>query len=617
MKNYLKEGYKEDIIIKADDVDQLEVGEIFLDKLWEMNKEFVKKVEKKEAEFQDFLNLKKDKRNENILFTPEVLSKRSPMTVIDAKWGSGKTYFVETLLENMALGKFKNKHFKNAILIDAWKTSISKDAISELFAQLFEKLIKIYPKNKKDSIKEFAIQTYDIGSTIFKTRLGYEKADEKMKNKYEIAINNLKTSKSTTLIFIDNIERVGRDAWDILKGISKLLILKGFVIVLPINLEKMHKAYEEEPIDQTQKNSSTENSIEKYLDMKFFQFKQDYKGLLLKQGFSEEESDYFNSVLETKNEENKILSVREVENRIVGSEIIKQTSENNRKILFQECIWKSNDIFKQSIVDPCKNIIELFNTWYSDLNKMIRDMEFDTNHNISNNLSEKIEEFNNNLPLLKVNNVKNNIRILKERFKKYEKLIDEINNYNLKIENKIKELEDKKTIISANALVFKEKVKYSSELIDEIKEKLKILKNENESLLGKDECYSKGDNTYEYDDLLNKCKKKYDKNEYEMNLLETKNDSETKILQDNNNEFDKSTREENNMDLMIKNHQKLFLNTENQTSRDFIDNEINKIEKQYIKLEGEKIAEWVISRDIQDGEEMDSGYYQRMIGEFL
>lgn len=42
-----------------------------------------------------------------------------------------------------------------------------------------------------------------------------------------------------TLVIIDNIERLDKDSWEIIKIIQKLQSLENFIFVLPINVNKL------------------------------------------------------------------------------------------------------------------------------------------------------------------------------------------------------------------------------------------------------------------------------------------------------------------------------------------------------------------------------------------
>ncbi len=449
MVNYLKEGYKEKIIIKSEDKEQLEAGREFLENLRRLNDEFVSNLDKAQKEFNDF---KKMGVNKNIIFKPEALTRKSPMTLIDAKWGSGKTYFVETLMKNMALNRFGEIPFKNAILIDAWKASMSKESVARLFKNIFESLGEIYPAGKKEKVMKFGELVFEYGKDYTKDRFKIKQTElEGIEKSYEKGIKKIIKNNGTTIIFIDNIERVGRDAWDILKGISKLLVLRGLVVILPLNLQKMHKAYEEDFKNEDHRQSNVENPIEKYLDIKYFEFKQDYVGLLSKLGFQEEECEYYNMVLETVDKYGQLLSVREVEKRIIGSGVLKFEDSEKRKTLFQNNIWSSEEVFKKDMEESLSLCISSLKTIHQEITNDLANMKVSASGANDEFIINKINLHNRKDLNMYNSDPSKNLEILLKYEREFQKLCKEIIREKEKTEVEIGEI---------NSKIINEKVKY-------------------------------------------------------------------------------------------------------------------------------------------------------------
>jgi len=82
---------KHKIIIEADDNDLIKPC-----------KKFIRDLENEYSNFEKELNKNIEKWNKvgylnhpNIIFTPEDISIKSPLTIIDAPWGAGKTFLLK------------------------------------------------------------------------------------------------------------------------------------------------------------------------------------------------------------------------------------------------------------------------------------------------------------------------------------------------------------------------------------------------------------------------------------------------------------------------------------------------------------------------------------------
>jgi len=83
------------IIINEDDKDLLSTCKNFIKFLENDYNDFLLDLSKNEKNLKKYLN------HSDIIFTPEDIATKSPLTIIDAPWGSGKTYFIESLAKNI------------------------------------------------------------------------------------------------------------------------------------------------------------------------------------------------------------------------------------------------------------------------------------------------------------------------------------------------------------------------------------------------------------------------------------------------------------------------------------------------------------------------------------
>lgn len=98
-----------ELLITLEDKNLIEVSKKFLQELETKFKNFNREYEKYKKENEKYLN------NKNYVFEPEKIVKVSPMTIIDAPWGTGKTFFIENLIKLLIDKKIKSKIFKKNI----------------------------------------------------------------------------------------------------------------------------------------------------------------------------------------------------------------------------------------------------------------------------------------------------------------------------------------------------------------------------------------------------------------------------------------------------------------------------------------------------------------------
>ncbi len=348
--------------------------------------------------------------------------------------------------------KIKPKIFKKIIIIDVWKYSNSnnlpEDILFELFSILGSKT-KISSENWKKIFKS-SLNTLII-SMINKTlgtdleKISTEKSNEEiMKN-----LENL----PKTIIFFDNLERVGKGSWDILKAIQKLSILNNFIFILPMNKKRM--------IDPFQNNEIKfdEHTIEKYLTLPFFSFKQNYLGILKDLNFNDNISKMLNNFLETPNKNSEVLTARQAKKEIENSEMHSLFNEKGKYSLLRSFlkIWPANiksiiylykdiEIFIKTFKEIKKNL-EIIELKILEIKRMVETYDTDEYHYI---------EYDHNNDIF-INNMIKNIHeyfkyILKDWKKDYQKIIKVIESIkekiNFQIEKNINNMQKEDLLIN-------------------------------------------------------------------------------------------------------------------------------------------------------------------------
>ena len=153
-----------------------------------------------------------------------------------------------------------------------------------------------------------------------------------------------------TIIFIDNLERLGKDSWEILKAIIKIFQLKNILFILPMHINKMHNNI---PVDKS------EFPIEKYLDIKMFNFNQDYRNLFCNMNFS---NNFINDLIIIFKSEisGQILTIREIERRLRSNGLPnKKYSKYQTYSIIYNNIWGEKTIFFEIISPIVKESYDL------------------------------------------------------------------------------------------------------------------------------------------------------------------------------------------------------------------------------------------------------------------
>jgi len=357
MKKY---GFVQKLVVKLDDTDLLQVSTKFLEDIEKNFKNFQKEYQDNEKEWKEYLN------SENFVFEPEKLVKRSPLTIINAPWGTGKTYFIENFMKLFIDQKLTSNIFKKIMIIDAWKFSNSKDVPVEFAFELSKRLIKIQANTETDDVKKDLKQrilnwiipeslTWTINFWGFVQFQGKhtkknQNLEEQKPIKDEEKWAKIANNEEATIIFIDNLERLGSASWDLLKAVLKLQEFKNYLIVLPLNLNKL---------SNKNRVDNSEYPIEKYIDFNYYDFEQDYSHFFSKTYQDQNLIRKLNLIFNTDIEGEK-LSIREVENSFKTKNLfsLEMDSYEILKVIKDE-IWAPKNIFDDIYRNDIKNFLEL------------------------------------------------------------------------------------------------------------------------------------------------------------------------------------------------------------------------------------------------------------------
>lgn len=308
----------------------------FLDELEKQHKLFKKEVE------ESFKQWEKYTKNKNVIFTPEAISKESPLTLIYGPKGSGKSYFVECLAKLLIEKIDKNKgklYFEKMICIDAWEYINSKNIYVDIVLYILS--IFNFDKNNKDSNSREKAEEYRAFLTndillpmvngFLKTGIKGNSNSDKAFDKLIKKINEDKTWPRT-LIFIDNIEGLGEGTRDIIMAIKKLSKLNFIVFVLPINIKQ---------IDSSASNAGiSEEKIIKYVDMPIFKLVQDYSVLFKNIGFNNEMSNILDNIFKRyKDDLGEQITIRVLKENLEFYDFVNYFKKNGKT--------KTLELFKQ------------------------------------------------------------------------------------------------------------------------------------------------------------------------------------------------------------------------------------------------------------------------------
>lgn len=176
---------------------------------------------------------------------------------------------------------------------------------------------KIVDDVKKSYISKTAIATLltvgEVANQIVSKFIGIDSETVVGKVKSSLANPESKPEeeiiiKEPTLVFIDNLERIGKDSSEILKLVYKLRKMENLFFILISNVEKMSNFL----LNSFDSTTDKEYPIYKFVNTKIFDFSQNYIPFLREniKETDEEELVYLNNEL-NKGENGEQLSIRE------------------------------------------------------------------------------------------------------------------------------------------------------------------------------------------------------------------------------------------------------------------------------------------------------------------
>lgn len=352
-KKYI-EGFSEDIVI---DINNLKEKCIFLIRNIEQNaKKYKEYIKNETKEFQKI----KERSNNNVIFTPENLLNNSPITILDAPWGAGKTYFIESLCKYIMNKEISLDYIEKIIVVDSWRYSISRSIPNDFIFYLVDNLAStLNLKNKaKDKFFTFLNQVpLSIVNNAIGTSLKIKENQLKELHSDKIIDSLNKYINKTILVIVDNIERIGENGWEILKTIQRLAMLNNLIFLLPMNKAKL----------VSEKLQHSEWKIEKYINIPFYKFKQDYVGLLKKYGLSDDLLEDINNLLSTKIDE-ECLSIRELDKILSKRDIGDNFTNKYKSLIFFNEIWPLQNKIKNIILKDIESFLTIIEDIKNDIN---------------------------------------------------------------------------------------------------------------------------------------------------------------------------------------------------------------------------------------------------------
>jgi hypothetical protein len=385
-----------DLIIENDDTKFLKVSKKFLKDLEVQFESFKTNWKDENDKLKKYLNKK------NFAFKPEKLAKKSPLTLINAPWGTGKTYFIENFVKLFIDEEIKSETFKKIIIIDAWKFSNSRDVPVEFVAELARILIDMQTKVKDQKIwkllfkkmlvwmtptnwnLKFEMNFFGFGVSAEKKKSEKEQTEKEVKKYWKLIEENTEP----TIIFVDNIERLGSFTWDLLKSIIKLQEFDNYLIVLPMNISKL---------SNNEKNiKNSEYPIEKYIDFNYYNFIQGYDGFF--KTYIPDDKDWVDKLNLIFNSEvnGKKLSIRELESLFRRYKFFDCEEKYDQLELIYNSIWPAEETINSIIQQDIKLYFE-YHKSISDVVKKVTDKLFIIDENDNKYVNFADEKFQNKL----------------------------------------------------------------------------------------------------------------------------------------------------------------------------------------------------------------------------
>lgn len=359
----------------------------------------------------------------NVYIEPELISIKSPTTILNAPWGTGKTYFIEQIALNWNNDEIKNKRgeFENFIVIDTWKFTTfpniivtiiksiyiilcdvlninnEKEDRKKYFRKIKNVLKKIFFYSPKilGSLGEFyfpnsgllnlGILTSDILNDINQIWNEDNEDDKDSNDNFLKELEDINKNIKPTIIVFDNIERMGIHSWEIIKAIQQLSVFDNLLFLLPINKTQLLFGNN---VEYERKN---ESAIDKYITLGiYFNLKQDYLGILNELKFNDDDAQLINQILNVQiNGYN--LSIRLVERAFSNNKIKESFDINKYEGLKQiKKIWDAN-IIQKIIESDIKELKEDYISLSYLFNNKSK-MNYNAIEHISNFLNENEDD---------------------------------------------------------------------------------------------------------------------------------------------------------------------------------------------------------------------------------
>lgn len=331
----LKKGiiFKEINLSTGTEEEILEATEILLNDLTEYHKSFLKDVETHNTI-----------ENEN---------HKSPITIFNGKWGSGKTYFINKFIKYFETIKtqedayFKDLNYINGLdLVD--DENVLYSFLLELYNQNSSSKKKLI-EHLKDGLKT-GINIYKLIKNLGDpSSINFNNQENKLENYKENSIVH-----NRTIVFVDNLERMGDDSIKILRLLYKLRIVENLYFVLITNINAL-----EENIGKN--HSGGEVSLLKFLETPSFEFKQSYNSLIKNlnvngSSFNYTESKLLNQFMNNY-DDNEILSIRELKNWLLNSDYLKKEPIDKLKMIRDIIPKNFNTILNLLYEEPIKRYV--------------------------------------------------------------------------------------------------------------------------------------------------------------------------------------------------------------------------------------------------------------------
>lgn len=357
----VKRGLNKKIIIEMDDENFLKASIKYLESIENEYLKFNEKVRAFEIERKNF------KEKNLIHFEPETLSRKSPISIINAPWGWGKSYFVEKFSTHFYNGDIKPRVLKGLLVVDAWKFSSSKNTDLFIIDEIFSYLSKNYATitNTLTDTLDSAAKT--IGHSISNRITGPKLRIKEDKHvKLQELIQRIDEKIEPTIIFIDNVERMGDGSWDIIRILSRLTSIKKLLIILPMNLSELN--------NKNTPNVNLESKIDKFIDLSIYNLEQDYTTMLKNDGFDDSVVGIMNKLL-LKPDGERTLSLRNVKTIFRNNDI---KPIEDRWVLMKSFVknaWSSWSKLEECIENETIVAIEKYKKYLEFVNSLIKIQE--------------------------------------------------------------------------------------------------------------------------------------------------------------------------------------------------------------------------------------------------